>query len=168
MSYRAQTGGSVYTFIVDTVRSLYNKYAPYTYQEVRAKTKELGQDYSPRQFMMQILLIGGLFGLLWSMVLISVIIYMIYSELALHFLKAKRKQYILLLKSIGLNIIIGVVCYLLLCILPDWPNIVLIIIVAVAYLLLLVFVSYVLRMLPFFYLCNNFQNLIGNLRKRNR
>jgi O-antigen/teichoic acid export membrane protein len=112
--------------------------------------------------------IGGLFGLLWSMVLISVIIYMIYSELALHFLKAKRKQYVLLLKSIGLNIIIGVVCYLLLCILPDWSNIVLIIIVAVTYLLLLVFVSYVLRMIPFFYLRNNFQNLIGNLRKRNR
>ena len=86
MSYRAQTGGSVYTFIVDTVRSLYNKYAPYTYQEVRAKTKELGQDYSPRQFMMQILLIGGLFGFIGYFYFYSIIRAIIYVVVAIMFI----------------------------------------------------------------------------------
>lgn len=112
--------------------------------------------------------IGGLFGLLWSMVLLAVIIYVFYSELALHFLKAKRNQYLSLLKSIGLNIIIGLVCYLLLHILPDWPNIIQIIIVTLAYLLILMLVSYVLRITPFFYMRNNFQSLIGSLMKKNR
>lgn len=59
MSYRMQNGESVYTFIIDTIRTLYNKYAPYSYQEVRSKSKDLGADYSPKQYMVQVILIGG-------------------------------------------------------------------------------------------------------------
>ncbi len=59
MSYRMQNGESVYTFIVTTIRDLYNKYAPYSYQEVRAKSKELGTEYTPREYLVQVILIGG-------------------------------------------------------------------------------------------------------------
>ena len=59
LSYRMQNGESVYTFIVNTIRDLYNKYAPYTYQEVRNKSKELGADYTPKEYAIQVLLIGG-------------------------------------------------------------------------------------------------------------
>lgn len=86
LSYRMQSGGSVYTFLVDTVRSLYNKYAPYTYQEVRAKTKELGQDYTPRQFLTQVILIGGGAAVIGYFYFYSIVRAIIYAVVAIMFI----------------------------------------------------------------------------------
>ena len=59
MSYRMQNGENVYKFISETVMTIYNKYAPYSYQEVREKSKALGLDYNPREYLTQVILIGG-------------------------------------------------------------------------------------------------------------
>ena len=59
LSYRNQNGENVYKFISDTVKNIYNKYAPYSYQEVREKSKELGQEYTAKEYISQIILIGG-------------------------------------------------------------------------------------------------------------
>ena len=59
LSYRNQNGENVYKFISDTVKNVYNKYAPYSYQEVRQKSKELGQEYTAKEYLSQIILIGG-------------------------------------------------------------------------------------------------------------
>ncbi len=59
LSYRQQKGESVYKFIANTVKTVYNKYAPYSYQEVREKSKQLGQEYTPKQYFMQVLMLGG-------------------------------------------------------------------------------------------------------------
>jgi len=85
LSYRMQSGGSVYTFLVDTVRSLYNKYAPYTYQEVRAKTKELGQEYTPKQFASQVILIGGGAAVVGYFYFYSIVRALIYGVVAIMF-----------------------------------------------------------------------------------
>ena len=54
LSYRSQNGESVYTFIITTVSEIYNKFAPYSYQEVRTKSKELGTEYTPKEYMVQV------------------------------------------------------------------------------------------------------------------
>lgn len=59
LSYRNQNGENVYKFISDTVKNVYNKYAPYSYQEVREKSKQLGQEYTAKEYLSQIILIGG-------------------------------------------------------------------------------------------------------------
>lgn len=59
LSYRNQNGENVYKFISDTVKNIYNKYAPYSYQEVREKSKQLGQEYTAKEYISQIILIGG-------------------------------------------------------------------------------------------------------------
>ena len=59
LSYRNQNGENVYKFISETVKNVYNKYAPYSYQEVREKSKELGQEYTAKEYITQIILIGG-------------------------------------------------------------------------------------------------------------
>ena len=41
VSYRQQNGENVYKFIANNIKNIYNKYAPYSYQEVRQKSKEL-------------------------------------------------------------------------------------------------------------------------------
>ncbi len=59
LAYRYNTGDNVYKFFADTVSGVYNTYAPYSYREVKQKTKELGYEYTPRQYATQIALMGG-------------------------------------------------------------------------------------------------------------
>ena len=44
LSYRYNTGDNVYKFFADTVANIYNNYAPYSYQEVNAKIKDIERD----------------------------------------------------------------------------------------------------------------------------
>ncbi len=56
--YRKNTGDNSYKFIVKTVSSTYEKYAPYSFKIVREKAKELGQEYSTKKYITQITLFG--------------------------------------------------------------------------------------------------------------
>ena len=61
--YRASknsgTGESVSKFLFNGFQNIYNKYAPYSYQEVQTKAKELGYEYTSREYAEQVLLFGG-------------------------------------------------------------------------------------------------------------
>ncbi|MBR3161219.1 MAG: hypothetical protein IKF19_00630 [Bacilli bacterium] len=59
VTYRFSVGAGVYRFINTSVNSIYDKYAPYSYKEMRKKIKKLGIDYTTRQYFTQIVLIGG-------------------------------------------------------------------------------------------------------------
>ena len=59
LAYRYNTGDNLYKFFADTVSGVYNTYAPYSYKEVKQKTKELGYEYTPRQYATQVMLLGG-------------------------------------------------------------------------------------------------------------
>ena len=54
--YRNYKGENVYKYIVDQVGAVYNKFAPYSFKVVREKTKELGQEYTVRQYTTQVAL----------------------------------------------------------------------------------------------------------------
>ncbi len=56
--YRKNTGDSSYKFITKSVANTYEKYAPYSFKVVREKAKELGQEYSTRQYVIQIVVFG--------------------------------------------------------------------------------------------------------------
>ena len=80
VSYRFSTGSGVYKFINESAHNLYDKYAPYSYKEMRAKIKKLGIDYTPRQYLTQIVLIGGFaagVGYLYFYSLLVAIVYLI-------------------------------------------------------------------------------------------
>ena len=49
--YRSSQGEGVYTFIQKQVGVVYDKYAPYSYKTMRTKVKELGLEYTPRQYL---------------------------------------------------------------------------------------------------------------------
>jgi hypothetical protein len=57
--YRKNTGEHVYRFIVDQATSIYEKYMPYSFKVVREKVKELGQEFTVRQYTFQMVLIAG-------------------------------------------------------------------------------------------------------------
>ena len=57
--------------------TVYEKYAPYSYKVVKEKAKELGQDYTMRQYIVQVAIFGGVaaaiaflyfYSLLWAIV----------------------------------------------------------------------------------------------------
>ena len=62
LAYRFNTGDNVYKFFAENVSNVYNTYAPYSFKEVRQKTKELGFEYTPRQYATQVLILGGAAG----------------------------------------------------------------------------------------------------------
>lgn len=56
MVYRKNKKESVYKYIVKNVTNLYDQYAPFSFKVVRDKVKDLGQEYTPRQYALQIAL----------------------------------------------------------------------------------------------------------------
>lgn len=78
ITYRKNNGKDVYKYIGDNIAKNQNKYNPYSFKEVREKTKKLGQEYTLRQYVMQIILfslIAGGIGYLYFYNLVVVIVY---------------------------------------------------------------------------------------------
>ena len=78
ITYRNNTGENFSKFFINQVGSAYEKYAPYSFKEVRKKTIELKQEYTTRQYLIQIaaFAIGaGTIGYLYFYNLVIVIIY---------------------------------------------------------------------------------------------
>lgn len=86
LSYRQQNGDSVYKFIADTILTVYNKYAPYSYQEVREKSKQLGQEYTPKEYVSQIILIGGGAAVVGYLYFYSITMAILYCVIAIMFI----------------------------------------------------------------------------------
>ncbi len=89
--YRNFRGKNTYKYIMNQAEFLYDKYAPYSFKVVREKVKELGQEYTPRQYTIQILVfsIGAavvsylyFYNIVWSIVYaiiaVSIIPYLAY------------------------------------------------------------------------------------------
>ena len=85
LAYRYNTGDNVYKFFADTVANVYNTYAPYSYREVKEKTKELGYEYTPRQYLVQVVLLGGFAAIVSFLYFYSILITAIYTAIAIAF-----------------------------------------------------------------------------------
>ncbi len=93
VAYRHNKGTNVYKYVVTQVGMLYDKYAPYSFKSVRTKAKELGQEYTTRQYTIQVAIFaGGSFVLsyLYFYNLIISFVYMILSVLAIPYLSYLR------------------------------------------------------------------------------
>ncbi len=86
LSYRQQNGENVYQFIANSIKTIYNKYAPYSYEEVRRKSKELGMEYGPKEYATQVILIGGLFAVIGYMYFYSIAMAILYCVAAIMFI----------------------------------------------------------------------------------
>ncbi|MBQ3435983.1 MAG: hypothetical protein IJH13_03085 [Bacilli bacterium] len=56
--YRNYRGQNISKFFSDNFKTIYDKFAPYSYKVVREKTKELGQEYTIKDYAMQIAFFG--------------------------------------------------------------------------------------------------------------
>ena len=85
IAYRYNTGDNVYKFFADTVANIYNTYAPYSFREVRAKTKELGYEYTPKEYAFQVAFLGGFAAGVTYLYFYSIPITIIYTSIAVCF-----------------------------------------------------------------------------------
>ena len=86
LTYRFNNGDNVYKFFVTSVATAYDKYAPYSFKEVRKKTKELGQEYTARQYITQVIVFAVVaFGITY-LYFYNIIISIIYSLIAIAFI----------------------------------------------------------------------------------
>ena len=84
--YRKNTGDSSYKFINKTIGETYNKYAPYSFKVVREKAKELGQEYTSRQYAVQIIIFGVSAAFVSYLYFYSIIWSIIYAAAAVMFI----------------------------------------------------------------------------------
>jgi len=57
--YYLKKGDSLYKFIIDGANVVYDKYAPFSFKTIRDKVKDLGQDYTIKDYTIQLVLFGG-------------------------------------------------------------------------------------------------------------
>lgn len=91
--YRVNTGENVYKFVVNRVSTVYERYAPYSFKIVREKVKELGQEYTPRQYALQILVFAiasAIVSYLYFYNLVWCIVYILASILVIPYLAYLR------------------------------------------------------------------------------
>ncbi len=86
VTYRSSTGKGVYKFINQQATHLYNKYAPYSYKEMRSKIKSLGLDYTPKQYLTQIVLFAGIAGVIGYLYFYNLIVSIVYAVIAIAFI----------------------------------------------------------------------------------
>lgn len=91
--YRNSTGESVYKFVSSRTSFIYDKYAPYSFKEIRKKVKDLGQEYTKKQYFIQIAMfsIGALVvSYLYFYNLIVCVFYVILAILVIPYLTYLR------------------------------------------------------------------------------
>ena len=80
--YRRNAGSDVYKYIKKNFNNIYDKFAPYSFKVIREKVKDLGQEYTPRQYAIQIT-VFAVFGFMISyMYFYSIVISILYSLIA--------------------------------------------------------------------------------------
>ena len=85
VTYRFSTGNGVYKFITEQTSKIYDKYAPYSYKEMRKKIKDLGMEYTPRQYATQVVFLGGIGGAVGYLYFYDLIWAIIYGVIAIAF-----------------------------------------------------------------------------------
>ena len=99
IAYRSSQNNSVSSttkYISSQAKDLYDRIAPFSYKQMRSKIKELGEDYTPRQFLRQVILFAGVASVISYLYFYDIVITIVYAAVAtfavpyLAFLRYKR------------------------------------------------------------------------------
>jgi len=97
MLYRNSKKENITEFVKESATVVYDKYAPYSYQTMKEKIKELGLQYTTRQYAIQIALFASVAGAIGYLYFYNIIIVIIYAVIAvsvipyLTYLRCKRQ-----------------------------------------------------------------------------
>ncbi len=83
--YRNYKGQNVGKYITEQIETIYEKYAPFSFKVVREKAKELGQEYSTKQYVMQICIFAGGAAGITYLYFYNIVISLMYAVIAVTF-----------------------------------------------------------------------------------
>ncbi len=78
-------GENVGKYVIDQAQSMYDRFSPYSFKVVREKTKQLGQDYTPRQYALQVTVFASFAAVISYLYFYNLIISIIYALIAVSF-----------------------------------------------------------------------------------
>lgn len=84
--YRKRNGENVYKYIINSAGDIYNRYAPYSYKTVKEKVKEMGRDYTIRQYVTEVLGFSAFTGIITYLYFYNLIISAIYIVVVIMFI----------------------------------------------------------------------------------
>ena len=84
--YRNYKGQNVGKFITSQVQGVYDKFAPYSFKIVREKTTELGQEYTPRQYLIQVIIMGAFAAVVSYLYFYNLFISLVYMIVVIMFI----------------------------------------------------------------------------------
>ena len=94
--YRSDKKTSVNKFVNEKISFVYEKYTPYSFKIIREKVKELGQEYTPRQYAIQVIVFAAGSALITFLYFYNIVISIVYAVLSifaipyLTYLRCKR------------------------------------------------------------------------------
>ena len=83
--YRNYKGENVGKYVLNQLQGMYDKFAPYSFKVVREKTKQLGQEYTARQYAIQVTLFASFAAVVTYLYFYNLIISIIYAIIAVAF-----------------------------------------------------------------------------------
>ena len=83
MIYRGVKDGKSYKSYLEKAGAVYDRFAPFSFKMVRDKAKDLGQEYTMRNYLTQIIVLGGIAGLIGYFYFYSLIWGLIYAGIAI-------------------------------------------------------------------------------------
>ncbi len=94
--YRNYRGQNVSKYLVEQTQVIFDKFAPYSFHTVREKTKQLGQEYTLRQYTIQVVMFSAFAGVVSWVYFYNLVVCVIYIIIVimfipyLSFLRCKR------------------------------------------------------------------------------
>ena len=76
--YRNYQGENVSKYINSQFQNVYDKFAPYSFKVVREKAKDLGQEFTPRQYAIQVTVLGGFAGIVKYLYFYNLLVSVVY------------------------------------------------------------------------------------------
>lgn len=97
ITYRNSSGEGIYKFVKEQSTVVYDTFAPYSYKVMHEKIKELGLEYTPRQYTIQALVFAGFAGVVGYLYFYNLIVVIVYAIIAVStipyitYLRCKRQ-----------------------------------------------------------------------------
>ena len=83
--YRNYKGQNIGKFITEQAQTIYDKYAPFSFKIVREKAKQLGQEYTTKQYALQVAVFAGFAGGVSYLYFYNIVISIFYALVAISF-----------------------------------------------------------------------------------
>ncbi len=80
--YRSGKKSNVNKFVNEKISFVYEKYTPYSFRMIREKVKELGQEYTPRQYFIQIVVFAAAAAIITFLYFYNIVISIVYAVVA--------------------------------------------------------------------------------------